>query len=120
MSEPTPRPWRLEPERNGDAYWLSAETGPLTVHPATFYSLPDAQLALQAVNAHDALVAALKEAEQELLEAADKMHVLGLNHPGGTRWLDEDKEFMAQLSDRFSASGRAIRATIALARGEKP
>lgn len=59
------------------------------------------------------LEAALTTAKIELGEAADKMHVLGLNHPGGNRYLDEDKAFMLTLAQRFDAAEEAARAALA-------
>jgi hypothetical protein len=67
------------------------------------------------------LLAALKQAEIEVAEAADKMHVLGINHPGRinsqTNYLAQDKEFMGELAQRFFASDRMLRAVIAKAEG---
>lgn len=59
---------------------------------------------------------ALKAAEIEISEAADKFHVFGLNHPGGfglrgmaATHLNEDKAAMKELATRFSFAGGAAR-----------
>ena len=71
------------------------------------------------------MLAALKAAEIEIAEAADKMHVLGLNHPGdypgcpsgAGRALREDKAFMAELAQRFRKAAREARDAFTTAGG---
>lgn len=60
---------------------------------------------------------ALEAATVEVGEAADKMHVLGLNHPGGSPMLNEDRTFMLQLARRFNDASSTARSTIARIKG---
>jgi hypothetical protein len=64
MTDHTPTPWRIGPFGSGRGQAFSceilAEQGPVTVQPATFHSLPDAEYAVRAVNAHAELVRGLE------------------------------------------------------------
>ncbi len=62
-SEATPRPWRLSPDLRIGSIQIIAEQGPVTVCPASVHGGPaDADLIVRAVNAHDDLIWAAKDA----------------------------------------------------------
>lgn len=86
-------------------------------HPTLPSAVASAEDVLKKVEAvpSDA-VATILFAADELLEAADKFQVFAINHPGSAgssfdntkRKLEEDKEFMKQLSVRFSQSAHRL------------
>jgi uncharacterized Zn finger protein len=64
------------------------------------------------------LEGALRDADAELLEAADKFNVIHHNHPGKavSKYQEQDKQFCASLSDRMMAAHSRARKALS---GEK-
>ena len=70
----TPRPWRVAPG-TGNEWWVRSEATGWSVcslgHVTANHSLPDGELIVRAVNAHDELVAACEEVLAATSDEAD-------------------------------------------------
>ncbi|PCI04601.1 MAG: hypothetical protein COB78_09930 [Hyphomicrobiales bacterium] len=79
-------------------------------------------LIVQAVNSHQPLIEALEKAQTKLFEAQDKFWVIHCNHPGKhvSERQEQDKQFLATLSERMRNAGDDVRAALSQAQTDSP